>query len=296
MNRALENALRKLRERDWTALTGTADLFPERKWPNSDTSVGVTGGTASVSVGSATVTVADVDNLPTNIVGAFIQFGNRRGWWEIVARVNDTQLTIRYPYRAADGNLSGSAFVILYPRVALPENFRRNTALYEVTPDSRMDEIPLAANWYSHAWQSETSRPTHYSFEQARNDPNSRNLLLYPALGDETRIYQMVYVRDPGWFNTNVPATATWKREATADTDYLDWPDRHMDLFQKAALLSLFEEHDPERKYEQVYREFEIAMARCQSDDNPSAPVGYLSRGGNDQDGLLIRTEIENWL
>jgi hypothetical protein len=294
MTRALDNALRRMRERDWAFLTGTTALGTTELVDSAGTDPLQTCNIASFSAR----TLVDFANLtlPADIVGQYIEINGEQGWYEITERVAGGQLRISRPYTGAlldESAGTAAPFRILYSMVDLPPNYRKLVNIYPVEADDKMRFVPTPGAWWLQAWYRGVGKPDRYSIVYPRQDPNRVQLMLYPAPTTGRDVYEVVYVRDPGWYSTNVAATATWKRESTADTDYLDWPDRHMDVFYKAALVSLYEEEDPQGKLSMALGAFMDAAEGAAGDDNPGMGIGRLSSGYG-REAPRIDVEIEN--
>jgi hypothetical protein len=176
--------------------------------------------------------------------------------------------------------------------VDLPPNFRKLVNIYPVEADDKLRFVPTPGAWWLQAWYRGVGRPDRYAIVYPRQDPNRVQVMLYPAPSTGRDVFEVVYVRDPGWYPNATAATATWKREATADTDYLDWPDRHMDVFYKGALVSLYEEEDPQGKLGMADAMYEEAVRRASADDNPGKSMGQLSSGYG-RDAECIEVEVD---
>jgi hypothetical protein len=181
-----------------------------------------------------------------------------------------------------------ASYKIVFPRVNLPANFRRMGGIMEPASGQPLHQAEAKAGWWYQAYQQQTAWPRVWAIEQARNDVNQVQILLYPA-PDIVRSYEIFYCRDPGWFDNVDPHLAAWKVEATVDTDYLDWPDRQMDLFYRAALLSLYEESDPEGKLGTAMGAFHQSLQQCKADDNRYPSIDSMTRQHNRGYGLDIR-------
>ena len=239
INNCLENALQMLSvERYWSFHQDTKDIVCIPAWTG-----GATTGTVTVTIGSTTVTIANSDNLPSNIVGQFIEINNERHFYEIVARVSNTQLTLREAYSNESGTAPAATvnFKIVYPLYDLPLNFNRlrpeGGGLLDV--GSNQGELPYVQFGMMELLQSQRSGAglaQAFSIVAKRNDPTVWQLFLYPP-PSSTKRYQLIYFRKAGWFDTAVPATSAWKEEATADTDYVDWPPK-FDFVLEAAICA----------------------------------------------------------
>jgi hypothetical protein len=156
----------------------------------------------------------------------------------------------------------------MYPALNLPANFRKHHSLQSLKGGWWMRELDFVPTWWLHGLYTGTAAPREYSVGNRMHDPNQMQIILYPAPGTSIEAYELVYTRDPGWFSTNNVSTATWKAEATADTDYLDWPDRYMDLFYASARKWLYGQlKDSAGQLGAVAGEYVRLMAACKGDD-----------------------------
>lgn len=233
IERGIENALKMIaKDRKWSFLQETTDITTIAPY-----------STGSVSVSNAgTGVVGSGTTFPANSVGQFIEIAGERHWYEVTVRTDATNLTIRLPYL---GTASGSTYRIVYAFYDLPVNFGWLNSLEDVTGDRPLDELTFNDNHWLHAARAGTGDPEAYALMTKRNDPNVKRLFFYPA-PQSARLYQLVYYRYPGWFDTATPATSTWKRTATADTDYVDWPDDYMDLLHDAIRACVAKEIRPD--------------------------------------------------
>lgn len=271
MDRALDNALRLLRGYEWRFMFSTIGLLTTAEYSTGTVDAASQGAT-SLNITGAT--------LPSDIVtgNAFIEINGERNWYEITVRGSGTALTIRSP-----GLLTATAgtetYRIVYPLVALPANFKRVESLYDMSRAEPLAEVQPPDAWWLSAGDAGSSEPLGYAVVQKRSDPNQMQLLLYPA-PDTVYGYELTYLRDPGWYDSATVATATWSREATADTNYLDWPDKYMDLYYAAARLCLLRENDPMGKLRTVENEYYELYAASSGDDRRSNVLRTLQDGG----------------
>lgn len=234
---AIEQALLMIgKARKWSFLQDIAQVVSIA--PYTTGTVAVTNGTTAVA---GTLTV-----FPAAGVGQFIEFDGQNYWYEITVRTSGTDITIRTAYTdPAGGNLSGDTYRILYALYDLPLNFGWMNALWDVTGQSPLAEMNFGEDHLLHAMRAGTGDPEGYALVGKRHDPNVKQIMLYPAPA-AAKVYQIAYFRKPGWFDTATPATNTWKRTATADTDYVDWPDDYMDLLKDAICAKVAKEIKPE--------------------------------------------------
>lgn len=240
--------------------------------------------TGTLTVPSTTSVTFASATLPSDIVGQFLEISGERHWYEITVRGGDTSCTTRFAYNGnlTDGTAS-TAYKIVYPLVDLPGNFLRCIGLIDVETNDSLKEVPYSANWKLHAERAGTGTPTEYSIIPKRNDPNQYQLMLFPA-PDVQRQYQMVYYRMVGWYDTATPATNTWKRKATADTDYVDWPDKLMYVLRAAVLLCVAREIKP-GEVPMYQAAFNMAVRDAANADNKSSRPRRLSSGDSSGGG-----------
>lgn len=270
INRNIENGLRRVsRQRDWSFLETTKKINAIA--PYSTGTVSVSHGSASVT-GSGTV-------FPSDSVGAYIEFNGEDGWYEITVRGGDTSLTILDNYSNTGGsNLSGVTYNIVYPLYSLPANFRRKAGLFDPGRRRWLRYADSTALWWVHAGRTGTAQPEAYGFTPLRHDPNISRLLLYPA-PSAVENYELVYWRHAGWYSSNTPATSTFKLKATADTDYIDWPDDMLDLLYAAILLELYEEIGDPKMGAAASRYFQLYEAAA-ADDQENGEIRRIGQSG----------------
>lgn len=235
--RAIENGLRMVSaERSWEFLTTTKQIITTAPY-----STGTVDTAGSSQVGDTSIDI-DGATLPSDIVSAhaFIEIDNGPQWYEITERTDDDTLVIRSP--GLMETVSNKTYQIVYPLYDLPAEFREMRAVYNVTRGGYMHPVEVPEMWWLHANTFGTSQPRGYTLVQARHDPNIMQIMLWPAPGSTREGLEISYVREAGWYDTAVPATSTFKLEATADTDYLDWPDKMRDLLYAGVMLCLSEE------------------------------------------------------
>lgn len=234
--------------------------------------------TGTLTVPSTTTVEFSGTTLPSDIVGQFLEIGGEKHWYEITERTDNDTCVTRFAYNGnlTDGTAS-TAYKIVYPLIDLPGNFARAIDLIDVETNDVLSEVPYSANWVLHSERTGVGTPTHFSLVAKRNDPNQYQLLLYPA-PDVQRQYQLTYYRLPGWYDTATPATSTWKRQATASTDYVDWPDKMMFVLRSAILLCVAREIKPEsvNAYKMAY---DMNLQAAANMDQKSARPMLLSRG-----------------
>lgn len=274
IDRALDNALRLLRPFEWRFLISTISLKTIAQYD--------TGTLTTPTAGDTTVEFAGA-TLPTDVVtaNAFLEIDGEHKWYEITERTDADTCEIRSAYTGDNGAAAASlSYRIVYPLIDLPANFRRVEAMQDAARGLPLAEVTPPSAWWLNAGQAGASEPTAYGIVQKRSDPDQMQLLLYPPPGDTVYGYELTYVRDPGWYDTATVATRTWKREATADTDYLDWPEKYMDLFYAAARLCLYREDDPSNKKQDTEAEYYDLFAAASGDDKRSNVLRTLGDGG----------------
>lgn len=272
MDRALDNALRLLRPFEWRFMFSTIGVLTTAQY---------TTGTVNAAGAKATSLTITGATLPSDIVtsNAFIEIDGARNWYEITVRGSNTTLTIRSPGLLA-ATAGGETYRIVYPLIDLPANFKRLESLYDMSRAEGLAEVVPPDAWWLNAGDAGASEPRAYAVVQKRSDPNQMQLLLYPAPGSTVYGYELTYLRDPGWYDSATVATAAWSREATADTNYLDWPDKYMDLYYAAARLCLLRENDPHNKLRDVEGEYFELFAAASGDDRRSNVLRTLGDGG----------------
>ena len=277
IKRCIENGLRRVsRERNWSFLRTTQKL---------NATVEYNTGTVSVNHGSTSVTGSGT-TFPSDIVGAYIEFNGEDGWYEITARGGDTSLTILDAYsNTGASDLSGVTYTIIYPLISLPANFRQQEALFDPGRRRYLRYAEDTELWWVHAARAGTGQPEAFGFTATRHDPNITKLLLYPA-PSSVENYELVYWRHAGWYDTNTPATSTFKLNATATTDYIDWPDDLLDQLYASIDKSLHEETGAESVAGLANSYYEL-LERAMSDDQESGQI----RGLSDGSGAAGRTQ-----
>ncbi|MBK9976209.1 MAG: hypothetical protein IPP14_15695 [Planctomycetes bacterium] len=275
--RAVEHGLKLVsRERYWSFMQDDTQII---------TIVPVTGSGSPQSVTQAVAsTTADftlLTALPTNITGGayttFLEVNGEANWREIVTRTDDDTLVCRFAY-AGSATVTGGSFVIAYPAYDLPLNFRRTRKLIDLQSRDTLRYIESDTMQWEHNEQAGTGTPCSFSVRQRRNDPTVYQLWLWPAPDTTVKSYQLLYWKDAGWYDTATPATNAWKREATADTDYVDWPPRMLDLLRQAILVSLYRENAPQ-KFGMAFETYMQMLSTAMQDDEVHGEVRTLSSG-----------------
>jgi hypothetical protein len=280
VERGIENALDMLaRERCWSFHQDTYDVIATAMFDG-----GSAAGRASVAIGSTSVTITAGSNLPSDIVGQFIEFQGENHWYEITARGGDTSLTIRQAYSNESGTaITAQPYRIVYALYDLPLSFARlrpeGGGLFDVSNGDELEQDTFGA---LHLFQRDyvgAGVPWVFAIVPKRNDPSVRQLFLYPP-PETAKRYQLVYFRKPGWFDTATPATSTWKAKATADTDYVDWPPKENYVLEAAVLAAVAREIKPASapEYEQA---FAACALKAASYDQVGGRAMRLSRGGS---------------
>jgi hypothetical protein len=266
INRNIENGLRRVsRQRDWSFLETLTKINAIAPYST---------GTVAINHGSTTVT-GTTTVFPADSVGAYIEFNGEDGWYEITVRGGDTSLTILDNYsNIAGSNLSGASYKIVYPLYNLPANFRRKSGIFDPGRRRWLRYADSTSLWWVHAGRAGAGQPEAYGFTPLRHDPNITRLLLYPA-PSAIENYEMVYWRHAGWYSTDTPATSTFKLKATADTDYIDWPDDMLDLLYAAILLELYEEIGHEKQGMAMSRYFQL-YEQAAADDQENGEIRQL--------------------
>lgn len=234
--------------------------------------------TGTLTVPSTTTVTFSGTTLPSDIVGQYLEIGGERHWYEITVRGGDTSATTRFAYNGdlVDGTAS-TAYKIVYPLVDLPGNFYKAQALADVEGGTWLEEVSYSADHILHSERAGTGTPERYAFVPKRNDPNVWQMMFYPAPAVQ-RQYQLVYFRYPGWYDTATPATSTWKRKATADTDYVDWPDKTMFVL-KAAVLAMVAREIKRDQANAYMADFHLQLNKAANFDRKSQKPLLLSRG-----------------
>lgn len=270
--RAVEQGLKLVsRERYWSFLQDDTQIITIAPYST---------GTISTTIGDTAHTLSG-STLPSNIVGSsyttFLEVNGEANWREITVRGGNTSLTCRFAY-AGSSSLSGVTYVIAYPAYDLPANFRRQRELIDLQTRQALRFIDWGAMQWEHNEQAGTGEPVSYTIHQRRNDPSVYQLWVWPAPSTTVRSYAMLYWKDAGWYDTATPATSAWKREATADTDYVDWPPRFLDLLRQACLVALYRENAPQ-KYGMAMEAYARMVADAIEDDEVSGQIRTLSSG-----------------
>ena len=289
VERAIENGLDMLlMERCWAFMQDTYDIVCKKPWTG-----GATTGTAAIAVGATTLTVSSADALPADIVGQYIQVNAESHWYEIVTRTSDTVLEVRHAYsNESETDLTASAFSIMYPLYDLPTNFFRIRPEGGGLIDTNSGGGELAysnfgVTHYLHAERVGSGEPEAFGLQAKRHDANQWQLFMYPAPSRAKR-YQLVYFRKPGWYDTNVPATSEWKPQATADTNYVDWPDKLSFVLEAAVAAAVAKEIKPDL-YPKLQSDFMYQASVAASMDRVSAKPALLSRGSRAMGGTYYR-------
>ena len=266
IKRNIENGLRRVsRQRDWSFLETTKKLNATAPYST---------GTVSVTHGSTTVTGSGT-TFTSSMVGAYIELNGEDGWYEISAYTSGTEITIADAYSNVGGDdLSGVTYVVAYPLIDLPANFRRKAGIFDPGRRCWLRYADSTSLWWVHAGRTGTAQPEAYGFTPTRHDPNITKLLLYPA-PNAIENYEMVYWRHAGWYDTAVPATSAFKLKATADTDYIDWPDDMLDLLYAAILLEMYEEIGHENAGQAQQRYYQL-YEQAAADDQENGEVRTL--------------------
>jgi hypothetical protein len=281
-----ERALEMLSsERFWSFQQDTKDIVCIAPWTG-----GTTTGDATIAIGGTDVTIASANNLPADIVGQVIEFNSERHFYEIIARVSDTHLTLREAYSNETAtSLANVPFSIMYAKYDLPANFGRlrpeGGGLLDV--GSGRGELAYVQYGLEKLLQSQRTGaglPQAFSIEAKRNDPTVWQLFLYPP-PNSTKRYQLVYFRKAGWFDTAVPATSTWKEIATADADYVDWPPRFMYALEAAMCACVAKEIKPD-SYTKYLQDFYLQVDKAANFDKVQGKPLRLSRAPLPMSGM----------
>lgn len=266
--RCIENAIKALgRYRDWSFQQDVVDLVTTAPY-----------STGTVTIPSTTAVTFSGTTLPSNVVGQVLKFSGETNGYEITVRGSDTAATILSVYAGNEAaDTAGETYVILFPLVDLPANFKKHIALYDPETDEPLGYVGFGENSYRQSQRTGSGTPELYTFKPKRHDVNVRQLMLYPPPATK-RIYQLAYFRQPGWFDTSTVATNAWKREATADTDYVDWPDDLMHVLRAAIQAAVAEEYQP-GAYLQYQSLFELKAKDAANKDQVYGQPKRLSRG-----------------
>ena len=259
----IENALLMIsKDRKWSFLQDVVDIIAIAPY-----STGTCTASGTTITGTLTV-------FPSNVVGQYFEFEGDKHWYEVTVRGGDTSLTIRQTYVATGA--TSSSYRIVYPLYALPTNFGWLNALVDVTAGDPLVECSFNNQHELHSLRGGTGQPSSYALVQKRHDSNVDQLFLYPSPSAE-RLYQLAYFRHPGWFDTATPATSSWKRTATADTDYVDWPDKYMDLLHDAIRACVAKEIRPELA-QQYMGEYSMNMQKSANMERKNGVPRLLGR------------------
>lgn len=277
--RVIENGLRDLSSRrEWEHLVDGRRGFVSTA-PYSTGTVDTISGTGVTLTGST---------LPSDIVGAFIQFSGEERLYEITVRVSDTALTLAEAYVGAA--TSGTTYQIVYPLVELPSDTRKILKVFDVARQNYLSRAEAPALWWLHSRQTAAQQPRAYAIVRKRHDPNVRQILFYPPPGTTVEQYWVTYVRHAGWYSSATPATSIWKMRSTADTDYVDWPEDKQEILEAAIMTALFRETKaPElQTYQRMYDEL---LDMAESDDNDFGEHAELGDSTTEHDIPWIRIE-----
>lgn len=234
--------------------------------------------TGTVTIPSTTTVEFSGTALPSDIVGQFLEFNGEKHWYEITTRTDNDTLVSLYVYNGnTAAGTSSQTYRIVYPLVNLPDNFGKCRALIDVESGNYLTELPYDAMWISHAERAGTGTPESFSIVPKRHDPNQWQLMLYPPPTLEQQ-YQMAYFRLIGWYDTSTPATSAWKRKATADTDYVDWPDKWMHVLEAAVCYMVARETMPSKAGEYKGQLDMLLYEAAQTENKSSKPL-LLGRG-----------------
>lgn len=274
--RACENGLRMVsRERAWDFLTQTFHILTTAPYD--------TGTLTTPAAGSTTWEFSGA-TVPTDIItgNAFLEVNGERGWYELTQRTDADTAETRTEYMGSvAASTASTSYKIVYPLYNLPANFRELRAVYDTKRQDWMNETTVPELWWLHAEHAGASQPEGYSIVQKRHDPNIMQMLFWPAPGDTTEAYEVLYVREAGWYDTNTPATSTFKMLATADTDYVDWPEAKLDLLFKAIMVCYWEEMGDSARQQGAERAYFRTLGPAKSDDKRSKKKRTLSDGGS---------------
>lgn len=272
--RAVENGLRMASdERAWSWLIGT--------YPFATVAPYETGTLTIPSAGSTTWEFSGATTLPSDIVtkDAFLEVSGERGWYRITERTDDDTLETRDVYRGSEAAGNAVSYRIVYPLHDLPANFRELSAIYDTKRNDYLRETTVPELWWLHAQTYQASQPRGYAIVPHYHDPNIMQLMLWPPPSSTVEAYEAVYVREAGWYSSNTPATSTFKLEATADSDYVDWPDSKRDLLYAAIMVCLYEELNEGNKLQSWQRSYAQKVAKAKANDKKSKVRRQLSDG-----------------
>lgn len=228
-------------------------------------------------------------------VGAFLRFESERKMYEIASVTDDDDLTLVEAYsNETPGDLASADGQIIFPLYDLPANFRKEECLFNtMDPDDELAYVDFGPLWKAHLERTGVGTPEAYGLIPKRNDPNIRQLALFPA-PDLKKRYTLTYFRQPGWFSTATPATSTWVRDlgtqvaGTYDAYYVDWPDDLMNVLEAAILLCVAKEIRPDAA--PGYRAaFNVEVRDAAAFDKVNSKPRQLSRGGAVERGFRAR-------
>jgi len=235
--------------------------------------------TAAVAIGATAVTTS-AGALPSGIVTnrGWIEFDGQRRAYEITVRGGDTSLTIRTAYGNSDAtDLTAATYVISYPSIALPANFKSLRKVIDSGRSSILDIIQSDDMEELHASRSGVGSPDYCAVRPLRNDPNTSLLWLYPA-PDTQETYEILYNRTPGWYDTSTIATASFALEPTTTAYYVDWPLHLKGLLLASCRLSLVEEGIKGIDYGAALQSYRELLMAAESDDERAPEFDYLGR------------------
>lgn len=266
-------------------ITGLARLGRRRCWSFLRDSYTVTAtpyyydaaSTAAVSVGGTTVTITN-GTLPTDVVGAFIEFDGQRRAYEVTVRGSGTSATIKVPYSNLDGSaLTVATWKILYPTFDLPANFKSLRRVIDVGRDAGLDVIESDDVEMWHNSSAGVGTPNVCAVRAKRSDPNIMQLWVYPA-PEIREAYAILYNRVPGWYDSSTVATATFAVEPTTVSYYADWPLIHKDLLLASCKMSLLAEGVKGLHEGAVLSEYNELVRAAESDDERQPEHEWLAR------------------
>jgi hypothetical protein len=240
-----------------------------------------TTGTVAVAIGATSV-VGTGTTFPANAVGQRIEFASERHWFEPTVVGGATALTILNAYSNPTGTaLSGAAYKILYPLYDLPLNYAclapEEPGLFDVDAGGEThDYTEMRLMQLLQSMRAGSGRLEVYGIQAKRHDPEQMQIFMYPAPA-QTRRYQLVYFRRPGWFSSATPATSTWKAKATADTDVVDWPGQLDNVLNAAVLAQVAKAIKPDR-YDQLNKDFYKLCSTAESMDRKAPGLMRMSR------------------
>lgn len=290
IERGLDNALKALaKQREWSFHRDHYDIVCSIPVDFTDLLTATQDSTAvhDASLGTG--------GFVAGQVGAFIRFNSERKMYEIASVTDDDDLTLVENYsNETPGDLALADGQILFPLYDLPANFRKEECLFNtMDPDDELAYVDYGPLWKAHLERTGVGTPDAYSLIPKRNDPNIRQLALFPA-PDVKKRYTLAYFRQPGWFSTAVPATSTWVKDlgaqatGTYDAYYVDWPDNLMDVLEAAVLMCVAREIKPE-SYAAYKAAFNAEAREAAAFDKVNAKPRQLSRGTAVERGFRAR-------